>query len=36
VNMELCDIAERNYKVREDLARREWHYGYEKAGAKES
>lgn len=32
VDMEVCDVAERNYKVREDLAKSEWHYGYEKTG----
>ena len=28
VDMNVCEIAERNYKVREDLAREDWHYGY--------
>lgn len=28
VDMEILDAAERNYKVREDLAREDWHYGY--------
>ena len=28
VNMEVLDVAERNYKVREDMAREDWHYGY--------
>jgi predicted amidohydrolase len=28
VDMNLLDIAEANYKVREDLARDDWHYGY--------
>ncbi|ETN42763.1 uncharacterized protein HMPREF1541_01921 [Cyphellophora europaea CBS 101466] len=28
VDMKLLDIAENNYKIREDLARDDWHYGY--------
>jgi len=28
VDMEVLEIAERNYKVREDLAKEDWHYGY--------
>jgi hypothetical protein len=28
VDMEVLEIAERNYKVREDLAKENWHYGY--------
>ena len=27
-NMKLLDIAEANYKIREDLQREDWHYGY--------
>lgn len=30
VDMKTVDIAERNYKVREDLRRHDWHYGYSK------
>ena len=32
VDMEILEAAERNYKVREDLARDDWHYGYSHAG----
>jgi predicted amidohydrolase len=28
VDMEILEVAERNYKVREDLGREDWHYGY--------
>ena len=28
VDMTVADVAEENYKVREDLARKDWHYGY--------
>jgi predicted amidohydrolase len=28
VDMEILEEAERNYKVREDLGRQDWHYGY--------
>jgi predicted amidohydrolase len=28
VDMEILEIAENNYKVREDLAKEDWHYGY--------
>lgn len=28
VDMEILEVAERNYKVREDLAKEDWHYGY--------
>ncbi len=28
VDMEILEEAERNYKVREDLGREDWHYGY--------
>lgn len=28
VDMTVLDVAEENYKVREDLKRRDWHYGY--------
>lgn len=28
VDMEILEVAERNYKVREDLKRDDWHYGY--------
>ena len=28
VDMEVLEIAERNYKVRADLAKEDWHYGY--------
>ena len=28
VDMKLLDIAENNYKIREDLKRDDWHYGY--------
>lgn len=30
-DMKLLDIAEANYKIREDLARDDWHYGYSHA-----
>lgn len=30
VDMRLVDIAERNYQIRRDLGRQNWHYGYEK------
>ncbi|KAL9625747.1 MAG: hypothetical protein Q9160_000067 [Pyrenula sp. 1 TL-2023] len=29
IDMEILQEAEENYKVREDLARSDWHYGYE-------
>jgi predicted amidohydrolase len=32
VPLEVGEIAERNYKIREDLAREDWHYGYAKLG----
>ena len=28
VDMEILRVAEENYKVREDMAREGWHYGY--------
>ena len=28
VDMEILEVAEMNYKVREDLAKEDWHYGY--------
>lgn len=28
VDMKTVDVAEENYKIREDLARKDWHYGY--------
>jgi hypothetical protein len=28
LDLEVLDIAENNYKVRADLARDDWHYGY--------
>ena len=28
MDMELVEQAEANYKVREDLGRGDWHYGY--------
>jgi hypothetical protein len=28
VDMEILEEAEKNYKVREDLAREDWHYTY--------
>lgn len=28
VDMEILEEAERHYKVREDMARGDWHYGY--------
>lgn len=28
VDMEILEVAERNYKIREDLGRDDWHYGY--------
>ena len=28
VDMTVADVAEENYKVREDLKRGDWHYGY--------
>lgn len=28
VDMRTVDIAERNYQIRQDLAREDWHYGY--------
>ena len=28
VDMGILEAAERNYKVREDLGRDDWHYGY--------
>lgn len=31
VDMNLVDIAERNYKIRQDLGKDDWHYGYVKA-----
>lgn len=31
MDMEILNEAEDNYKVREDLARDDWHYGYDKA-----
>jgi len=31
VDMEILEEAERNYKVREDLANKDWHYGYSHA-----
>jgi predicted amidohydrolase len=29
VDLKVLDVAEENYKIREDLARDDWHYGYE-------
>ncbi|KAH7317001.1 carbon-nitrogen hydrolase [Stachybotrys elegans] len=34
VDMDLVEIAEQNYRIRQDLARDDWHYGY--AGAREA
>jgi hypothetical protein len=34
VDMEILEAAEKNYKVREDLAREDWHYGYSHAPKK--
>jgi predicted amidohydrolase len=34
VDMTVADVAEENYKVREDLARGDWHYGYTHADEK--
>lgn len=31
VDMEILEIAEMNYKVREDIAKEDWHYGYSHA-----
>jgi hypothetical protein len=28
VDMEILEVAERNYKAREDFAKENWHYGY--------
>lgn len=28
VDMNVLEVAERNYKVREDMKRDDWHYGY--------
>jgi predicted amidohydrolase len=28
VDMKILEVAERNYKVREDMKREDWHYGY--------
>ena len=28
INMEVLEEAEKNYKVREDMARSDWHYTY--------
>lgn len=28
VDMRTVDVAEENYKIREDMARKDWHYGY--------
>ena len=33
VDMNILEIAEKNYKVREDLAREDWHYGYRHGGS---
>ena len=30
LDMNVLEEAEKQYKVREDLAREDWHYGYEK------
>lgn len=30
VDMDIVEIAEKNYKIREDLSRKDWHYGYTK------
>jgi predicted amidohydrolase len=35
VPMEVAEIAERNYRIREDLARGNWHYGYARMGTEE-
>lgn len=34
VDMEIVEVAERNYKVRQDIQREDWHYGYDKAISK--
>lgn len=31
VDMEILEVAERNYKIRDDLAKEDWHYGYSHA-----
>ena len=31
VDMNILEVAERNYKVREDMKRDDWHYGYSHA-----
>lgn len=31
IDMEILDVAERNYKIRKDLASEDWHYGYSHA-----
>ncbi|KAL6920837.1 hypothetical protein ACHAP8_004953 [Fusarium lateritium] len=31
VDMQTVDIAERNYQIRQDLAREDWHYGYDRS-----
>lgn len=31
VDMQTVEIAEKNYRIREDLGREDWHYGYSKA-----
>ena len=33
LDMEVLEEAERNYKVREDLKREDWHYSYTDRGA---
>lgn len=33
VDMDIQEIAERNYRIREDVLGDSWHYGYEKAAA---
>ena len=33
VDMRALDVAEDNYKVREDMAREDWHYGYSHPGS---
>ncbi|RMZ81072.1 hypothetical protein DV738_g2358, partial [Chaetothyriales sp. CBS 135597] len=30
IDTSLCDVAESAYKIRQDLAHEDWHYGYEK------
>ncbi|RMZ88300.1 hypothetical protein DV736_g4484, partial [Chaetothyriales sp. CBS 134916] len=32
IDTSVCDIAETTYKIRQDLAHEDWHYGYDKSG----